>query len=120
MNFWDTLFPCRNVSLQIGELGNKLDHLAVSITNLKEVIMATSAEHAQQLRDLKTQNEKARAENAAAFKKLQDALDAAGGTTPEVDAAMADLKASIQADDDEHPDEPGTTGSGGPGEPTDK
>lgn len=71
--------------------------------------MATQAEIAQELRNLKDQNEKARAEHAAAqaaiMKRLQDALDAAGNSTPEVDAAMADLKASIQADDDENADE---------------
>lgn len=70
-----------------------------------EHLMATSAQHAQDLRDLKAQNEKAAAEQAAALKKLQDALDAAGGTTPEVDEAMAELKASIQAEDDLNPDE---------------
>jgi len=68
--------------------------------------MATQAEHAEQLRALLAQNEKARTEQDAALKRLQDALDAAGGTTPEVDAAMADLAASIQKDDDENPDAP--------------
>lgn len=71
-----------------------------------KVIMATQAEHAQALRDLKAQNDKAAAEQAAAFKKLQEALDASGGTTAEVDAAMAELKASIQAEDDLNPDTP--------------
>lgn len=68
--------------------------------------MASQTELAQSLRDLKTQNDKAAAEQAAALKKLQDALDAAGGTTPEVDAALAELKASIQAEDDLNPDAP--------------
>ena len=68
--------------------------------------MATQAELAQSLRDMKTQNDKAAAEQAAALQKLQEALDAAGGTTPEVDAALAELKASIQAEDDLNPDAP--------------
>lgn len=68
--------------------------------------MATQAQLAQELRDIKAQNEKARAEQLAAMKKLQDALDAAGGTTPEVDEALAELKASIQADDDMNEDTP--------------
>lgn len=68
--------------------------------------MASQTELAQSLRDLKTQNDKAAAEQAAALQKLQDALDAAGGTTPEVDAALAELKASIQAEDDKNPDAP--------------
>lgn len=71
-----------------------------------EKIMATQAEHAQALRDLREQNEKAAAEQAAALQRLQDALDNAGGTTPEVDEAMAALRASIQAEDDLNPDEP--------------
>lgn len=71
-----------------------------------EKIMATQAEHAQALRDLREQNEKAAAEQASALQRLQDALDNAGGTTPEVDEAMAALRASIQAEDDLNPDEP--------------
>lgn len=68
--------------------------------------MATQAEHAADLRALKDQNEKARAEIVAAIKALEDALANAGSTSPEVDAAMADLKASVQADDDMNPDTP--------------
>lgn len=68
--------------------------------------MATQAEHATDLRTLKDQNEKARAEIVAAIKVLEDALANAGSTSPEVDAAMADLKASVQADDDMNPDTP--------------
>lgn len=66
--------------------------------------MATQAEHAQALRDLKDQNEKARAEMLVKFTALEEAVANAGNTTPEVDAAMAELKASIQADDDLTPD----------------
>lgn len=68
--------------------------------------MATQAEHAQALRDLREQNEKVAAEQAAALQRLQDALDAGGNTTPEVEEAMAALRASIQAEDDLNPDTP--------------
>lgn len=88
-----------------------LDFLFPKLHRKLDTIMATQAEHAQQLRDLKAQNDKARTEQQAALQKLQEALDAAGGTTAEVDAAMADLRASIQADDDLNPDAP--TGDGG-------
>ena len=69
-------------------------------------IMTDQAQHAQELRDLTAQNEKARQEIIAQIKALQDALDNAGGTTPEVDEAMAALKASVQMDDDMNADAP--------------
>lgn len=69
-------------------------------------IMATQAEHAQQLKDLKIQNDKARAEVLAKIAALEDAVNNAGNTTPEVDAAFADLKASVQTDDDIVADQP--------------
>lgn len=68
--------------------------------------MATQAELAQQLRDITAQNEKARAEILAKIQALEDALAAAGNTSAEVDAAVADLKASVQTDDDLNPDAP--------------
>lgn len=68
--------------------------------------MATQAEHAQALRDMTAQNEKARAEQLKRFADLEEALANAGSTTPEVDEAMVALKASIQADDDVVADEP--------------
>jgi hypothetical protein len=68
----------------------------------------SQAEHAQALRDLTAQNEKARVEILAKIQALEDALTAAGQTTEEVDAALADLKASVQTDDDIVPDAPPT------------
>lgn len=62
--------------------------------------MATQAELAQQLRDLKAQNDKATTEQLAKLQELQDLLEQGGNTTPEVDSALADLKTSIQRDDD--------------------
>jgi seryl-tRNA synthetase len=69
-------------------------------------IMASQAQLAQDLRDLKAQNDKSRAEILAKIQALEDALAAAGGTTEEVDTALADLKASVQTDDDIVPDAP--------------
>lgn len=69
-------------------------------------IMATQAQLAQELRDVKVQNDKSRAEILAKIAALEDAIANGGGTTPEVDAALADLKASVQTDDDIVPDAP--------------
>lgn len=66
--------------------------------------MATQAELAQSLRDVTAQNEKARAEILQKIADLEAALAAAGGTTAEVDEAVAALKASVQVDDDIVPD----------------
>lgn len=69
-------------------------------------IMATQAELAQSLRDIKAQADKAQAEIIAAVAALEAALAAAGTTTPEVDAALADLKTTVQGLDDLNPDAP--------------
>jgi hypothetical protein len=69
-------------------------------------IMATQAEHAQELRNIKEQNDKARAEVLAKIADLETAIVNAGNTTPEVDAALASLKESVQIDDDIVPDVP--------------
>ncbi len=81
-------------------LQDSIDH------NHKDLIkiMATQAEHAQELRNITTQNEKARQEIIARIQQLEEALDSAGGTTPEVDEALVALKASVQTDDDLHTD----------------
>lgn len=64
----------------------------------------TQAQIAQELRDMKVQNEKARQEMLAKLATLEEAVANAGNSTPEVDEAIADLKSSIQADDDLNPD----------------
>jgi chromosome segregation ATPase len=71
-----------------------------SINHKLNKIMATQAEHAAELRAIKDQNDKARAEVLAKIADLETALANAGNTTPEVDEAMAALKASVQTDDD--------------------
>lgn len=82
------------------EVDKKLDLIILKLNK----IMATQAELAQQLRDLTAQNEKARVEILAKIAALEQAIIDAGNTTPEVDAALADLKASVQTDDDIVPD----------------
>ena len=66
---------------------------------LKSIIM-TQAELAQQLTDVTAQNEKARAEILQKIADLEAAITAAGNVTPEVEAALTELKASVQTDDD--------------------
>lgn len=78
--------------------------LLLTLIFLNIYIMATQTELAKELRDLKVQNDKARAEVLAKIQALEDALENAGGTTPEVDEALAELKASVQTDDDIVPD----------------
>jgi hypothetical protein len=82
--------------------------LLLTINNhLKQkFIMATQAELAQQLRDITAQNEKSRTEILAKIADLETALANAGNTSPEVDEAVAALKASVQTDDDIVPDAP--------------
>ncbi len=78
-----------------------------SSINLKlDKIMATQAELAQELRDLKDQNDKARAEVLQKIADLEQAVTNAGNTTPEVDTAFQALKESVQTDDDIVPDAP--------------
>lgn len=88
------------------------EEIKQSLEEIKQklnIIMATQAELAKQLRDITAQNEKARQEILDKIATLEQAIIDAGNTTPEVDAALADLKASVQADDDLNPDEVPTT-----------
>ena len=69
-------------------------------------IMASQQEEADKLNQLAIQLDKANTEIQNAIQQLKDALAAAGGTTPEVDAATANLTAKAQALDDVVPDAP--------------
>jgi hypothetical protein len=69
-----------------------------------EVILMNQVELARQLEELAAQNEKARAEIVARIAELEAALENAGTVSEEVTAALDALKASVQADDDMHPD----------------
>lgn len=73
---------------------------------LLEKIMATQAELAQQLTDIRNQLQKASGEIQARVAALEAAIAAAGNTSPAVDAALADVKAIAQALDDLNPDAP--------------
>ena len=68
--------------------------------------MVTQAEHAQQLRDLKDQLTKAHGEITNKISELEAAIAAGGGTTPEVDTLMQELKDLVQLSDDVVSDTP--------------
>lgn len=76
------------------------------LNHVRKTIMATQAELATRLTALLAQNEKAATEQAAAMQALRDELANAGAVTPEVEAALVALEASIQRDDDVVPDAP--------------
>lgn len=70
-----------------------------------ENIMVAQTQHASELTALKAQVAKTRAETLKRFADLEAAQGQAGNTTPEVDEAMAALKAEIQGSDDVIADE---------------
>ena len=67
-------------------------------------IMTDQTTLASDLAAIKDQLTKAAGEIVAKVAALEAAVSASGGTTPEVDAAVADLKAVAQALDDLNPD----------------
>jgi ABC-type transporter Mla subunit MlaD len=69
-----------------------------------EIIMATQTELAVELGAIKDQLAKAAGEIVAKVASLESALASAGNSTPEVDAAVAELKVAAQALDDLNPD----------------
>jgi len=76
------------------------------VLDLLQRIIMDQTQLAQALKDLKAQADKAKAEIVAKVQSLEDAINAGGATTPEVDAALADLKGSVQGLDDLNPDAP--------------
>lgn len=68
--------------------------------------MTTLAQLAEDLTAVKDQAAKAKAEIIAKIAALEEAIANGGGTTPEVDAALAALKAEVQGIDDVVPDSP--------------
>lgn len=82
--------------------GNR--HLLHSINFKLDQMAISQSQLAAELTALKDQNEKARVEILKKISDLEAALANAGTTTPEVDDALAALKASVQADDDLNPD----------------
>lgn len=68
--------------------------------------MASQTQLAADLTALKDQAAKAKAEILAKITELEDLIAAGGGTSAEVDAAFASLKAEVQGIDDLNPDAP--------------
>lgn len=83
--------------------------LLLILKNQHQMALSQS-ELAQQLRDIKTQADKGKAEILSKIQALEDAINAAGGTTEEVDTALADLKSAVQGIDDIVPDAPNPEG----------
>ena len=71
---------------------NRLNQKLDNILRGQQYIMATQAELAEQLRTIKTDLDEALGELLSKITALEDALANAGNSTPEVDAAMADVK----------------------------
>ena len=93
-------YDCDCGPLVEAKLDKILNHLNI-IEKKEDKIMASQAELAQQLRDLSTdlnakndQLQKALGELTQKIADLIAAVQAAGNTTPEVDAAVAALQAS--------------------------
>lgn len=96
-----------NFNLHVhAELGEALDILR-QINQRSIAIMSTQAELASSLTAISEQVAKIGVESGKTLEKvtaLEDALRNAGNTTPEVDAALAALKAQVQIVDDLVPD----------------
>lgn len=101
MSLLDRLFPPGNALL--------LAQLTIIQQELK-TIMTTQVQTAADLLAVKAQLSKAAGEIVGKISSLEAALAAAGATTPEVDAAVADLKTLAQALDDVVPDAPAVEG----------
>lgn len=83
-----------------------LHELIHKLISQGESIMHTQAELVADLKALRAQVEKSRTENLAKIAELKQLLINADHLTPEADAALDDLKASVQASDDDNPDAP--------------
>ncbi len=85
-------------------------HLLHQLIRKVDTIMATQAELAEDLRTQAAKIDKIGTETdglKASIADLEQALLNAGNTTPEVDAAMADVKSRLQAVDDKVTDATG-------------
>jgi uncharacterized protein YoxC len=89
---------------------SRLDREILSaITRLKGALMSTQADHAAALKAVAEQVDKIGSETRALLGKVDElttALNNAGQTTPEVDAALAALQAQVAVVDDLVPDAP--------------
>jgi len=71
---------------------NRIERKLDNILRGQQYIMATQTELAEQLTEIKTNLTEAFGELSAKITALEEALANAGQTTPEVDAALADVK----------------------------
>lgn len=83
----------QNIEETLNGLKTSLGKILMTLDDLKQTII-----------DTKVQLAKAAGEITAKIEALEAQLANAGGTTPEVDAAVADLKAVAQQLDDINPD----------------
>jgi DNA repair exonuclease SbcCD ATPase subunit len=114
MGWLDELLGPSKADKQYAQLRADSAQIRADISDLKGQIMATNEQTAADLRALNEQLLKVRAEQTGRFEEqkakiqaLQDALDnLPGGTSPEVDEAMAAVKGTVQGFDDEITDTP--------------
>jgi len=71
---------------------NRIERKLDNILRGQQYIMATQTELAEQLTEIKSNLTEAFGELSAKITALEEALANAGQTTPEVDAALADVK----------------------------
>lgn len=84
---------------------HKLLHQVLeSNCELKETMMTTRAENAENARALAAQVNKAKGEILAKIEKLEAAQQASGNLTAEEESAMSELKTAVQGVDDIEPD----------------
>lgn len=85
------------------------------ITRKLAILMSTQAELATQLRTVTAQIQKISAESSKTLQKvtdLQAVIDSGAAVSPELQAAVDELKAQVQLVDDLVPDAPVSNGSG--------
>ena len=94
-----------NININIHHHESNPSHVDMErIVSLLNTINMDQAELAQSLADLKDQTEKSNAEIVGKLASLEQAIIDAGVVSPEVEAALADLKSSVQKVDDIVPD----------------
>lgn len=97
------------IDLTVRIVNPDAERILEALTKLGDRIMATQAELAADLQTVTAQVAKIGTETSTLLQKVADleaALAAGGVTTPEVDAAMAALKAQAAVVDDLVPDAP--------------
>lgn len=105
-----------HVHIHASEDAHSINKTLATLLRKVDEIMATQAEHLQGLKDITAQLNKISAESTANLEKLaalEQAIQDAGNTSPEIDAAMDDLRSGMQALDDKTPDLPPAGDGGG-------